>query len=153
MAFITVNIEGVSDAIAALEHMKTKVIVATRQATERSGSVLQATAVGEFNNGTAPNTRTGFLQRSIIAWPVVQQGPATYMVQVNPTAIYSRIQELGGTITPKERQYLSWVTDGRRYFKKSVTLRPRPYLRPATESMVTKMPPIFYEAWKKEWSV
>ena len=158
MAGITVKIEGVSEAIATLDKIKAKVSLATREATERSGSVLQAQAVSEFNHGTAPHTRTGNLQRSIRTWPVVQEGAARYRVQVNPTAIYSRIQELGGTITPKEKEFLSWIgvrADGTvgRIFKRSVTLRPRPYLRPALESMGPKMDIVYGTAWRSAWSV
>src|ERR1017187_275061 len=158
MAGIHVEIEGVSEAISALEKLKAKVTLATREATAKSGSVLQATAVAEFNHGDAPHTRTGNLQRSIRTWPVVQEGPARYRVQVNPTAIYSRIQELGGTITPKEKDFLSWIgvrADGTvgRIYKRSVTLRPRPYLRPATESMGPKMEIVYGTAWRSAWSV
>ena len=157
-AFIHGSVEGVPDAILALNKLKAKVNLATREATTRAGGVLRTTAVAEFNHGDAPHTRTGRLQDSITAWGVVQVGPARYMVQVNPTVIYSRIQELGGTITPKEHEFLSWIgvrADGTvgRIYKRSVTLRPRPYLRPATESMYTKQPPIFSDAWRSAWSV
>lgn len=167
-AFITVNIEGVSDAIAALQHLKDKVRDATYSATYLAGTELKETAQRNFIGthapgawhigGSAPNTVSGDLKRSIRAWPVVSQGPARYMVQVNPTLIYSRVIELGGRISHEHAEFLSWI--GQRangswglIQKRTVTIRPHPYLRPATESMPPKMQVIYGNAWKRAWSV
>ena len=155
---ITIKIEGVGDVINALEAMKARLDVATRAATVKSGQTLQSKAVGNFEGthapgmphqgGSKPNTVTGNLQRSIIAWPVVRQGIARYSVQINPTAIYSRIIELGGTITPKEKRYLSWISDtGKRVYRKQVTLRGWPYLAPATRDTAAVMNNIFESYW------
>ena len=55
-------------------------------------------------------------------------------VNVGPTVIYGRIQELGGVIKPVIAKMLSWIGDsGERIFANSVTLPPRPYLRPAVD--------------------
>jgi len=54
-------------------------------------------------------------------------------VDVGPTVIYGRIQELGGVIKPVHAKMLSWVDDGVRIFAKMVHLPPRPYLRPAVD--------------------
>src|ERR1022692_1044617 len=155
---ITVEITGVSDVVRALESMKLRIDAATRQATVKSGQTLQSKAVSNFRGthapgewhvgGDSPNTVTGNLQRSITAWPVVHQGIGRYSIQVNPTAIYSRVIELGATITPKDKEFLSWIgvrADGSvgRIYKREVTVPPYPYFRPATKSTTLVMRTIY----------
>lgn len=49
---------------------------------------------------------------------------------------YGRIQELGGTIRPKNGRYLSWIgKDGQRIFAKSVTIKGKHYLEKAGDSV------------------
>jgi len=53
-------------------------------------------------------------------------------VSVGPTAIYGRIQELGGTVKPLVAKKLWWVgEDGNLRSAYSVTLPARPYMAPA----------------------
>ena len=54
-------------------------------------------------------------------------------VEVGPTVIYGRIQELGGVVLPVFTKMLSWVDDGKRIFAKRVQIPARPYLRPAMD--------------------
>jgi len=54
-------------------------------------------------------------------------------VDVGPTVVYGRIQELGGVILPVHAKMLSWVDDGVRIFAKMVHIPARPYLRPAVD--------------------
>lgn len=56
------------------------------------------------------------------------------VVEVGPTAIYGRIQELGGTIKPLTAKKLHWVNEsGQHRTAFEVTLPARPYLKPALE--------------------
>ena len=56
-------------------------------------------------------------------------------VDVGPTKIYGRIQELGGIIKPVFAKMLSWIgDDGVRIFARQVRIPPRPYLRPAVDN-------------------
>jgi phage gpG-like protein len=56
------------------------------------------------------------------------------VVSIGPTAVYGRIQEFGGVIKPVTAKRLHWVSeDGEHHFAMSVTLPPRPYLRPAID--------------------
>lgn len=60
--------------------------------------------------------------------------PNQAVVAVGPTAIYGRIQELGGVVKPLKAKKLHWVDEnGRPHSAFSVTLPPRPYMRPAAE--------------------
>lgn len=151
---IKVNKRSVTDLITALEEIKVKVDLATRRATEKSAQYLQARAVANFHGahpvgwhhegGNSPNTVTGFLQRSIIYSPITGSG-GRYTTHEGPTAIYSRVIELGATITHQEAAYLSWFDAqmGVRRFVKEVTIPPRPYFTPAVTSLAARMPGIF----------
>ena len=50
---------------------------------------------GQHIGGSRPNTRTGYLQRSITADPPAEIGLGRWMTQVGPRAIYGRRIELG----------------------------------------------------------
>ena len=151
---IKVNDGSVAELIAAIEEIKAKVDSATKSATEKSAQYLQARAVANFHGahpvgfhhvgGDKPNTVTGFLQRSIIYSPVVG-GNGVYTTTEGPTAIYSRVIELGAHITHQEAAYLSWFDAqmGVRRFVKDVNIPPRPYFTPAYESLITHIEPIF----------
>jgi len=56
------------------------------------------------------------------------------VVSVGPTAIYGRIQELGGTVKPLTAKKLHWVNEnGEHRSAYEVTLPARPYMQPAAE--------------------
>lgn len=55
-------------------------------------------------------------------------------LDIGPSKVYGRIQELGGIIKPVYAKMLSWINDsGERVFARSVRIPPRPYLRPAMD--------------------
>ena len=60
---------------------------------------------------------------------------------IAPHTPYTRIQELGGTIEPVHAKRLAWrdPDTGKWCFAKKVTLKPRPYLRPAVEDHMTEI--------------
>lgn len=161
MAQIRVQFDGRAEAIDAIERIKLLLLAVTPDATKAAGDFLQKTARSNFVGshppgfphmafgGDRPNTATGNLQQSITVLPVVAEGPARYSVTVGPTIVYARIIELGGTITPKESEYLSWFSPwlGRRIYRKSVHLDGWPYFRPAYETTVGAMNSIFEEYW------
>ena len=60
-------------------------------------------------------------------------------VDVGPTVIYGRIQELGGIVRPVIAKMLSWVDDGVRIFAKLVHIPARPYLRPAVDENLDRI--------------
>lgn len=64
---------------------------------------------------------------------VSKAGDKIAEVDVGPTVIYGRIQELGGVILPVHAKLLSWVDNGKRIFAKRVQIPARPYLRPAVD--------------------
>ena len=68
--------------------------------------------------GEPPSLVSGQLRRSVKIVPAVPQGPTAWKAQVGPTAVYARIQELGGTTG------------------NGSTLPPRPYLDPAVQELI-----------------
>jgi hypothetical protein len=80
--------------------------------------------------GQPPALITGTLRRSIKVTGPDPDGPSGWRGRVGPTAVYGRIQELGG------------VARGR-------TLPPRPYLRPAFEEVRGEIAATFRAAWTK----
>ena len=80
--------------------------------------------VGTFKN------QTGNLANSFVIDVAASKDRA--MAQVGPTAVYGRIQELGGTIRPLVKRRLHWVDEeGNHHQAELVTLPARPYLTPA----------------------
>jgi hypothetical protein len=79
-----------------------------------------------------PRVVSGTLRREILASPAEATGTNSFRAEVVSGAVYGRIQEKGGTIVPKNRQFLSWIdAGGTRHFALRVTLPARPYFTPA----------------------
>lgn len=81
----------------------------------------------------SPRTRTGTLLRSILT----KRGRTSDEgVRIGSGVRYADVHEFGsrGPIVPKTKKLLSWVTGGRRFFAKSVTIPARPFIRPGFES-------------------
>ncbi|MGW0795896.1 hypothetical protein [Streptomyces sp. NPDC002692] len=82
--------------------------------------------------GEPPSLITGTLRRSIKVVGPIPAGFGRWMAEVGPTAVYGRIQELGGTA-------------GR-----GAELPPRPYVMPAYEALVAggAIARTYHVAWR-----
>lgn len=162
MGNITVSFDGVSSLIAAIEAIKPRIDAATRAATKETGNRLQTDARANFSGshapgwhhvgGDKPNTVSGHLQQSIMFLrPVTQTAPGRYTTKIGPTAIYSRVIELGDTI--HGNPLLAWwdAQEARWQRRHQVTVPPRPFFTPARMSLAPKMESIFYAAWREAW--
>lgn len=85
--------------------------------------------------GQPPAIVGGHLKRSLRLYPAIPSGEFRATSKVIPLIVYARIQELGGTVTAHGKA-LRWTMGGKVYFAKSVTLPPRPYLRPVHRRMI-----------------
>lgn len=173
MAEFDIHIDS-EDFRGAIDALIARMEIATQQATVAAGDMLVTAAVKNFTGahpagfphvgGTAPNTVTGNLQRSITADPIRSAGNHRYSVTVGPRAIYARLVELGGTITPKRGPFLVWTLgprpaspEGWKAAQKaglvrrarSVTVHPHPFFSPAYRSVVEKLPQLFASFWGK----
>jgi hypothetical protein len=83
--------------------------------------------------GAAPALVSGRLRESVTKSDATP-GPESEC-WVAPHTVYAVIQEYGGPMDAHTRRYMSWVTDGRRYWAKHVDLPERPYMRPVARRL------------------
>lgn len=139
---MSIVLHGVDQAVAAIDRKVEQMRVATRQATaqvlhliERRTKQLLTTSThppGEPTTsrpGEPPSLVTGNLRRSITVTGPTAVTTASWRGEVGPTAIYGRIQELGGIA-------------GR-----GAELPARPYLMPAFRELQAQIRAIFERAW------
>lgn len=131
-------ISGAREVEAAFKRIAASSSEAAVRIIQRSSAVLESEAKKEFTEahkqgtptpsqpGTPPAVVTGTLRRSIRSDTPVKDGLGA-RGRVYPTAIYARIQELGG---------------GR-------GLPPRPYMAPAYATVQPKMEAIAVEEWAR----
>jgi len=117
------NVDAIRKAVTG-EHLK--------KAVQAGGHVLEGYAKINVEK-TFSGKSTGAAGLGGTIQVVVSKSTATQAeVDVGPTVIYGRIQELGGIIKPVVAKMLSWVADsGERIFANLVQIPARPYLRPA----------------------
>lgn len=97
------------------------------------------------------NNQSGILEGGInIVDYAVETGDGAKGVWGVNDVVYARIQELGGTIVPRNGQALHFkLPNGKFVTVKSVTLPARPYLRPAGDAIYPKLPAAIRAAYDK----
>lgn len=124
--FMSVVVEGLDDLARKSAALRGAVSPAVLGVALVAGGKIIESAAKQNMGGPGPNRDTGDLSRSITT---ELRGLS---VHVGTDKVYGAIQELGGTIEAKNAPYLVFQTDdGQWHSVKSVTLPPRPYLRPA----------------------
>lgn len=112
---------------------------ALKRAAMAGGQVVEAQAKINVEHTFSHKSVGGAgLGGSIQTVPSMSDANSAWM-DVGPTVIYGRIQELGGIVKPVHAKMLSWVDDGIRIFAKLVHIPPRPYLRPAIDESEEKI--------------
>jgi phage gpG-like protein len=144
---IHVNVQGGDELAAALDQLAIRVRTATRSATKEATRLLQRRAWAHLSRyshppntptpsppGEPPARITGHLRGSLSPTGPFPTGEG-FGAKLGPTAVYSRIQELGGRA-------------GRNH---SVTLPPRPYMRPTRASVIAdgSLRRAFVGAWRR----
>lgn len=132
-------VKGVPELFAALTAKNAQIDEATRLATAKVLHLVERKAKENLARkshrkgtptpagaGEPPALVTGNLRRSITVKGPTSIGPGAWQGQVGPTAVYGRVQELGGGPS---------------------RLPARPYLQPAYDDMRLEIPTIFREAW------
>lgn len=127
----TKHFKSIKHFLEALEGMEADVRKrGLGNAVETGGRLVQGYARVNITNTF--KAQSGNLAGSIRVEVSADADKAT--ARIGPTAIYGRIQELGGTVRPLVKKELHWVDeDGKHHRAKSVTLPARPYLAPAME--------------------
>ena len=131
------SVFGVDAVKAALDRIVAESAAASVRIVKRAEVVVEANVKKQFTGshargepttsapGSPPDVVTGTLRRSITSSPVSMSGFAA-VGSVYPTAVYSRIQELGGNGLPA-----------------------RPYMQPGYEASLTRLQKIATEEWAK----
>lgn len=147
MSDIQINVQGADKVAAALDRIALRVRSATRSAVKDGTRLVQRRAITELSRyshprgtptpsppGQPPARITGHLSGSLSPTGPYPTGGG-FGGKLGPTAVYSRIQELGGRA-------------GRNH---SVTLPPRPYMRPTRSKVVAdgSLRRIFVGAWRR----
>lgn len=122
------NIRAFMDALNKMDaNVRSK---ALRNAVEAGARVVEAYA--KVNITQTFKNQTGNLANSIRV-ETTQNGDQARAL-IGPTAVYGRIQELGGTVKPLTARMLFWTDEnGKSHAAHEVTLPARPYLKPAVE--------------------
>lgn len=96
---------------------------------------------------SSPGLPPGFITGELMASVRVDDHPGADYVEVGPTTDYGRIQELGGHMTG--HPFMRWFENGRWYRSRGHDLPARPYLLPATETVVDggELTGIYYKHW------
>jgi phage gpG-like protein len=135
------EIFGIAEVQRALDKMLVQAREAAKKIVKRSEVVVESEAKWQFIGAHKPNERTmsrpgeppevvsGPLRRSIKSDPVTLNGFVAHG-SVYPTAVYARIQELGGSTGHS-------------------TLPARPFMAPAHDKSLPKMREIAEEEWAK----
>ena len=106
---------------------------ALKRAAMAGGQVIEANAKINANRTFSSKSTGGAGLGGSIQTRVSKATDTKAEVDIGPTVIYGRIQELGGIILPVHAKILSWVDNGVRIFAKRVQIPARPYLRPAVD--------------------
>jgi len=144
---IGVKLLGVPEFEAALKAMTAAADAATRAAVAQGGHLIESEtkknlSIGSHGRGepttsapgTPPDLVTGGLRRSVKVDGPTNTGPYTWTSSTGPTAVYGRIQEMGG------------VTG-----RGGATVLPaRPYLGPALQGLITsgQLGRVYTDAWR-----
>lgn len=151
-----IRLEGVGEFKAALLETISKEQAATRGAVAKAAHLIERRAKellsvsgrgdqgrdskGRFTSrggspsapGEPPHLQSGTLRRSVTVdgpTPEMFGGYRGWKAQVGPTAVYGRVQELGGQT--------GWGV-----------LPPRPYMTPAYDDVKPLLLPLFRDAWR-----
>lgn len=142
-----IQVLGMSELNVAMERLATQLGYATRTATAQASHLLEREIKKQLSTsshgkgtptpsspGEPPSLITGTLRRSITVKGPHPLGMGRWESEIGPTAVYGRIQELGG------------VT-GRGY---AATLPARPYVKPAFDKLAATgaLTRVYHSAWR-----
>jgi phage gpG-like protein len=142
-----IRVEGLAQLNAALEGLAASLNQATRTATAQASHLLereikQTLSTSSHPRGTPapsspgepPSLVTGTLRRSITVKGPHPLGLGRWEAEIGPTAVYGRIQELGG-VTGRGG---------------ATELPPRPYVQPAFERLAAtgSLARLYHSAWR-----
>lgn len=141
MATITVTIDGLEQFDSKIKQLTSSMRgQIAKDAVDEGAAVVQfhaqLNARNVFSENQRGQARNSIRESSKQDWIESRTTGNGAVAEIGPHVVYGRIQELGGTIRPRNVEFLHFKIDNRDIFAKSVTLPPRPYLRPAVENHI-----------------
>ncbi|MEU1800906.1 hypothetical protein [Streptomyces sp. NPDC019937] len=143
----SVQVTGLAQLNGALARLTTQFNLASRTATAHASHLVEAAIKEQLSKsshrrgtptpsspGDPPSLVTGTLRRSITVAGPHPLGMGVWEARIGPTAVYGRIQELGG-VTGRGG---------------ATALPPRPYVAPAYERVVATgaLAAVYHQAWR-----
>lgn len=145
MPAFEINVTGLAGLQERLAAAAGRIDVETKAATTAAGAIVETAIKNQLRTsshpkrtptpsapGDPPSLVSGNLMRSITVHGPTG-GLGTYTSQIGPTAIYGRIQELGGTTGRGHRTHLP----------------PRPYVDPAWSLAAPEVATTYLTAWSR----
>lgn len=142
------RLEGLDTFLRALDKLRADFDAAARKGANAAAHAVESRTKAKLTTSThrrgtptpsrpgqPPSLVTGTGRRSVKVIPAVPAGAGAWEAKVGPTAVYMRIQELGGAT-------------GRRH---ATTLPPRPYLEPSVRELVASGE--LWAAFRSGWEV
>ena len=129
---VVFKVVGAAETVAKLGQKVLLARAAISRGLKRATSRVLGRAQDEVYAGHAAghlNVGTGYLRQNITM--EVDDAQLMGYVGVRRNVPYARIHEYGGTIRPVKAKALAFKIDDRWVITQSVTIPPRPYLRPA----------------------
>ncbi|MBA4541976.1 HK97 gp10 family phage protein [Thermoactinomyces daqus] len=99
-------------------------------------SVKNVLAYGVAQAKKNAPVKTGHLRRSIFNLSPVRPTGTRY----GSAVVYARIQELGGTIKPKNKKYLRFVVDDKVVYARKVNIKGKHYLKRSADETQKRVP-------------
>lgn len=118
------------------------------KALRRAMFYAERKAKSGFGSGGRPKVVTGNLRRSIQSDVETKYNSQIGILFSN--VIYAAIQEEGGKIKPKVKDWLRFQVDGQWRFAKQVILKPKPFLEPALTENITSIQKIIRDELVKQ---
>lgn len=141
------NLKGVNEWLLDIDRVSHYMDSATKEGVNRGAFLLTqdiSLALSEKSHpmgtktpsapGEPPALITGSLKRSVYSKGAVGKA-GRYAAKVGPRTVYARIQELGGHAGKNHRSYLP----------------PRPYVKPALDSLKPVLGERIKDLWKRVW--
>jgi phage gpG-like protein len=152
------NETGMEELTLKLQYLASHCPKIVKKSLEAAAELVIARSRSSYLSGgggstTILNVRSGRLWKSIHKRVSVSGNEVK--AEIGSNVVYARIHELGGTILPRNGQFLRFMGRGGEYvFMRSVKIPPRPYLSTALRDERPKLPRIILHdiiTQVKEW--
>lgn len=135
-----------SEDLLELRDMDEQLKRGLKNGLEKVALKMEADVKKSFSKSHTPKVRTGTLKRSI------ESGTRLDRAWVGSNLVYAAIQELGGVITPRTAEYLTFQIGNQWVKVRTVTIPARPYIEPTIKKEIGKYTEIIQDEIAKEMS-